>query len=411
MRRALAAIERDDPRLGCFIDVDAGSALAAARASDDRQRAGRLRSPLDGLIFAVKANIALAGLGWSAGIAARRTVVASEDAWAVARLRERGAIPVGTTNLAEGALGATTNNVAFGVTRNPADPERNAGGSSGGSACAVSAGMADFALGTDTLGSVRIPAAYCGIAGWKPSRGAIDLGGVVPLCSGFDTVGVLAPRVADIAPIAEELGVQHVSGAQPATDAILPAALLEQPLDAAVRDGFETALEDLERLGCRLRIHRGELPNLESLRRACLLRCEVEAARFYRSALSENPAGFSDRFRSYLEYGSRAGAQRLAAADRTIDRSIEQFAQLFSGNAVVVLPTTPHIAPAAESDGPDDAADFTGWVNAMGGCAISVPAHRNARGSELPAGVQIVGRRGSDANVIALGMRLEAARA
>ena len=172
-----AAIERENPRLNAYVDLD-DTALAAAAASAERRREGNVIGRLDGLTVAIKDNLDIAGMATRAGLPGRRHV-AAEDAVAVARLRAAGAIVLGKTQLDEGALGTTTANLHTGPTQNPVRLGYTAGGSSGGSAAAVAAGLATFALGTDTLGSVRIPASHCGIYGLKPTLGEISTTGMV----------------------------------------------------------------------------------------------------------------------------------------------------------------------------------------------------------------------------------------
>jgi aspartyl-tRNA(Asn)/glutamyl-tRNA(Gln) amidotransferase subunit A len=407
---ALDAVERWNAQLACFIEVDGRGVNDAARASDERRRDGRGIGPLDGIPFGVKANIACTGLEWNAGLRARAGIRATEDAWVVHRLRSLGAIPLGATNMAEGAIGATTDNPFFGVCRNPVDPERSAGGSSGGSACAVAAGIVPFALGTDTLGSVRIPAAYCGVAAWKPSRGTIENQGVVPLCSDLDTVGIFARSASQVLRIADTLGLLEQRGQVAMPTVVVLEAMLLRQIDLEVRRGFEMSLERLRDLGYQIRIDRRELPDLGRLRRALLLRCEVEAAAHFASLLESNPSGFSPALRALLEFGYRADSERIALAEEEITASVDRLAATFGDGELLVLPTSPHVACPVGSDGPVDAVDFTAWVNPFGGSAVSIPVRSKvSEPGRLPVGVQVVGPPGHDGSVLALAARLEEA--
>ncbi|MGW4799748.1 amidase, partial [Nonomuraea sp. NPDC004297] len=181
VERALGAVAALDPALNAFVTVDAAGALAAARRADEELAAGADRGPLHGLPVAVKDLIMVAGLPATMGSRHFANHVPGSDAVCVTRLREAGAVILGKTTTHEFAYGPTGDRSANGPSRNPRDPARMSGGSSGGSAAAVAAGIVPLAIGTDTGGSVRIPAALCGIAGFKPAYGAIPAGGVFPL--------------------------------------------------------------------------------------------------------------------------------------------------------------------------------------------------------------------------------------
>ncbi|WP_346106997.1 amidase, partial [Nonomuraea maheshkhaliensis] len=192
VERALGAVAVLDPALNAFVTVDAGGALAAARRADEELSGGGDRGPLHGVPVAVKDLIMVAGVPATMGSRHFAGYVPDADAACVTRLREAGAIIVGKTTTHEFAYGPTGDRSATGASRNPWDPARMSGGSSGGSGAAVAAGMVPLAIGTDTGGSVRIPAALCGIAGFKPAYDAIPADGVFPLSATLDHVGVLA---------------------------------------------------------------------------------------------------------------------------------------------------------------------------------------------------------------------------
>src|SRR5579871_4437679 len=199
VEESLAAIERHNPHTNAFTCIHAAGARAAARAVDDERTRGVDRGPLHGIPISLKDLIDEAGAVTTAGSRVLNETPAASDAPAVARLRAAGAIFLGRTNLHEFALGTTSEDSAFGPVRHPSDAGRSAGGSSGGSAAAVATGMGLGSIGTDTGGSVRIPAAVCGIVGLKPTAGEIPIDGVVPLSLTFDHVGPLARTVQDAA--------------------------------------------------------------------------------------------------------------------------------------------------------------------------------------------------------------------
>ncbi|MFC4589484.1 amidase [Sphaerisporangium corydalis] len=199
VEHALDAIVALDQALNAFVTVDAGGARLAARRADAERAAGTHRGPLHGIPVAVKDIIDTAGLATRMGSAHFADHVPAQDATCVRRLREAGAIIVGKTTTHEFAYGPTGDRSHNGPSRNPHDPARMTGGSSGGSAAAVAAGMVPLAVGTDTGGSVRIPAALCGVVGFKPAFGAVPVDGVFPLASSLDHVGVLAGTAEDCA--------------------------------------------------------------------------------------------------------------------------------------------------------------------------------------------------------------------
>ena len=194
---ALEAIART-ANLNIFLDLDADAARAAAKASDERATP---LGPMDGKLVAIKANLAVKGLPWTAAIIGLKDRIATQDAGAVARLRAAGAIILGTVNMHEGALGAVTDSPGFGRCANPLMHDHTPGGSSGGSAAAIAAGLADCALGSDTMGSSRVPAAYCGVAGLKPTDGLIGRSGLAFLSPSLDVIGPLAATVRDLWPV------------------------------------------------------------------------------------------------------------------------------------------------------------------------------------------------------------------
>jgi Asp-tRNA(Asn)/Glu-tRNA(Gln) amidotransferase A subunit family amidase len=241
-------------RLNAFITLDEGAFIKAARESDQRRAQGRA-GPLDGVALAVKDNIDTKSLRTTAGTPAL-TGPAAADAPPLARLIQAGALVAGKTNLHELAFGITSNNAAFGPVRNPADPSLIAGGSSGGTAAAVAAGIVPAGLGTDTGGSVRIPAALCGVVGFRPTVGRYPAGGVAPLSSTRDTIGPMGQDVADIALLDAVMAAEadrDIVAREPHSLRLgVPRQVLWQGLEPAVATRCEAALSRLGRAGVTL---------------------------------------------------------------------------------------------------------------------------------------------------------------
>ncbi|MEZ5931080.1 MAG: amidase [Alphaproteobacteria bacterium] len=399
----LARIERAQPALNAFREVDAEGALAAARASD--RRAQRL-GPLDGVPVAVKANIDVEGLVTRSGLGPRGKNPATQDAAAVGRLRAEGAIILGHTNMHEGALGATNDNPHDGRTHNPRRHGCTPGGSSGGSAAAVAANLCSLALGTDTMGSVRLPAAYCGIAGFKPTRGLIDNGGVEPLCRRLDQVGPLAGRASDLAVVFATLTGQSPHRRLPEIEGMRIGCLAEcdqVALDDDVRRAFENSLYRLQQAGAELRdvSIAGFEPG--KVRRAGLLLAEAEAAAHFAADRLNHPEAFSSDFTALLDYGAHADRSRLADAERRIDETERSVDTLFDQIDLLALPTAPQTAFPFSETAPENQADLTVLASVAGAPAISLPIPS----VDLPVGLQLVGRHGADALVLAAAVRME----
>jgi aspartyl-tRNA(Asn)/glutamyl-tRNA(Gln) amidotransferase subunit A len=252
----------------------------------------------------------------------------------------------------EAAFGALGDNPWFGRCHNPHRHGFTCGGSSAGSAAAVAAGLCDAALGTDTLGSVRIPASYCGVVGYLPSRGLIPSEGVMPLMPEYDRIGVLARSVGEAARIASVIAGRTL---KPRTGA---------------------------RVGTQIP------PDLGALRRAALLLVEVAAARIHASLLEDSSSKISAPLRAALRFGRDASQERIARAKARIAEAKRCVQEAFRQCDVLVLPTTPGPAFAFDRPAPESQADFTVLANIAGLAAISVPGETI---DGLPVGVQAVG--------------------
>ena len=398
----LQRIEDLDPIIGaCNHVAPPATLLAAAEAAAKRWRAGAPLSPLDGVPFGVKANISVAGWPWHAGIAALRRRLAAEDADCVARLRAAGMLPLAVLNMHEAALGVTSDNPAFRTTRNPRALDCIPGGSSGGSAAAVACGMLPIALGTDDLGSVRLPSALCGVVGFKPEHGEVPIGGVEPLASSLDHVGIHARSVRDVAQVFALLRGQPAQygmfADEPDVDGTPPLAqwLIGDPqctapeVASAVRDALHGSL------GGHFSNQAADWTemDLSALRRAGLLECERSAARHFAPLLREQPTGFSTEFRQLVAWGAAQGPDKVREAATCLAQA-RQSLRTELGSRLLVGPTVPHRAPRRDAPVPTDLADFTAPAAIAGVPAISVPVGTFDDGP--PVGMQIVGAHSLD---------------
>lgn len=377
-------------------------------------RSPQISSPLAGTSFAVKDNIDVAGTSTRAGLQVLDGTPASADAPVVKRLRDAGLHLTGRLNMAPLALGASTRNPDFGDCFNPVLAGHSAGGSSGGSASAVAAGLVSLALGTDTMGSVRLPAAWCGIVGFKPTWGHIPAEGVVPLSRLLDHVGVLCRSVEDaraayqiLASRTESAGATRVdtqTNDAPLTIAV-PDDLPALQLDAAVLQSFEQALEQIRQAGISVEpVSLRGLP-FSPTRRAGLQLCEAELLDWLAPVFPSRRDAFPATLIQMLDYiAARSAADLARMLNRLLDAR-QWLDRLFGSTALLALPTTAHLAiPMSEPD-PADSADLTAPANVLGAPAISLPLPPGANG--LSAGFQLVGRRHQDFELLAAAARLE----
>ncbi|WEN14140.1 amidase [Rhodanobacter sp. AS-Z3] len=411
LEQQLAAITASQPILNAYVAIDESAARAAAADSDARRKAGQARA-LEGVTIAIKDNLDVAGMVSTAGMATRRdAAVAVRDSTAVARLREAGAVIIGKLNMHEAALGADNNNPHFGACHNPHRPGFTPGGSSGGSGAAVAAGLCSAALGTDSMGSVRIPASYCGVVGLKPSWGAISTHGSVALSHRLDHVGPLTRSARDLRRLLPVLAGFDPASAQSRSITMLPTST--GPLRLGIVDfgdavhcnddvaaEFVRSLDVLFGLGHR----RVDLPAPAfppgHARRAGLLVCEAELLVEHRHDWQHQRDRFSPMLAKLMSYAEGRSAADLVDASRLLDRAQVQLQQWLAACDVLVTPTTPQRAFAFADAVPANQADLTGYANFSGNPALSVPMAVGE--GELPLGLQLVGRVGDELRLIAL---------
>ena len=418
VERCLAAIANDHERTNAFVTVDAEGAREAARLAD-RERTRHIdRGPLHGIPISLKDLIDAAGVVTTAGSRVLHDRVAPADATVVTRLREAGAIVIGRTNLHEFALGTTGEDSAFGAVRHPLDATRIAGGSSGGSAAAVAAGMGLGSIGTDTGGSVRIPAAACGVVGLKPSFGDVPTDGVIPLSESLDHVGPIARTVQDAAWLFAVLAHRPPAllAVRPMTGVRLGrlTGYFGRPLEAAVHDAVQTALDRFVTQGAALdEVAIDGAGIAETYTRIVL----AEGAHCHAPYLDARADRYSPTVRARFLDGRRVLAtEYLAARDRRapLRRMIDD---ALHDRDALVLPTLPLVAPVAGTRTPDVGGELldirvamlkhTQLFNLTGHPAISIPVPA----AGLPVGLQIVGSLGRTEELLSIAAACEAGMA
>jgi len=395
----LSRIRGLDGVLGAFVTVEEDGAREAAHASAERWAKGEPLSAIDGAPIAIKANIAVEGAPWTAGIDAYRDRLAPRDALVVSRLRDAGAVILGLTNMHEGAFGAVTDNAWFGRTQNPRRHGWTAGGSSGGSAAAVAAGLCAGALGTDTLGSVRIPSSYSGAFGHKPTQGLIPTDGVIALSWTLDHVGVHGRSANDCAKL---LAAACGAEAELATEIAEPASLDslkngcvgrviwdgQVEVEPAVAAAFDATAAALEAAGVQIESVRLEIDYDEMVRLAALV-CAAESLVEHQEMLLATPRRFSPMLQERLNFGRRASAADLAGAYRTLAACAEQIRETMTPYTALLTPTTPQAAFPFEDEEPWSIPFFTALANITGLPATAFPS--GVMESGLPLSAQAIG--------------------
>ncbi|HTS67100.1 MAG TPA: amidase [Candidatus Acidoferrales bacterium] len=420
----LARIATYNPKLNCFITVMREQALVQARELDAEQRGGRLRGPLHGIPIALKDNIDTAGVRTTAASAVFDDRVPAADAEVTRRLKAAGAVLIGKTNLHEFAMGGTSATSYYGPVRNPWALDRNSGGSSGGSAAAVAAGLCYAALGTDTGGSIRTPASFCGCVGLKPTYGLVSIRGIVPLTLSLDHCGPLTRSAEDAAMVLNALAgydkldiasVEHAkedyaAGMKQAVAGLrlgIPRAPFFDLVDADVAKCVEDAI------GVLAKMTKGAKDVTLPSTREITLGGEVFA--YHEEYYTHGAGRYQIPTRRALQNAGNAkaaeyvrGRWKLELMRRTIDDAFDDF-------DAVVLPTrrhTPRTIDASikreESDKPrNPELENTGQFNMYGIPAISVPCGFTSGG--LPVGLMIAGPRFSESRVLALASAYERA--
>ncbi len=413
----LDRIEQVDPGLNSFITLTADTALADARRAAERIHQGGYLGPLDGIPLALKDLYETRGVRTTAGSQVFSQHIPKEDAAVVQRLKSSGAILLGKLNMHEIALGVTNVNPHFGACRNPWDPDRITGGSSGGSAAALAGRLCFGALGSDTGGSIRIPASLCGVVGLKPTYGRVSLRGVIPLSWNLDHAGPMARTVRDTA-----LLLQAIAGYDPGDPASLAvpvgnyleqiASGLEgyrialatdeffQKTDPEVQAAVKAAARICEDLGAR--VEEAAFPQARQAARANSLMVPSDAAAFHHKLLVENPQIFGPDVLQRLQTGAAYTSSEYALARRSQAELRRSFEMFFEHYDLLLTPATAVAAPPIS--GPDAVEQarlltrYTAPFNLTGLPAISIPCGFTTSG--LPIGLQIISRPWAEADLL-----------
>ena len=410
-RQALDAIAADEPRLNGVATLLRDDAERAAAAAASELAQGRDRGALHGVPVAVKDLFAIAQVPTRFGAQPVFHARPDADSAVVARLRAAGAVIVASTQMLEFAYGAA--HPAVGQTNNPRDPARTSGGSSGGSAALVAAGHVPVAVGSDTGGSIRIPAAYCGVVGFKPSFGAIDLAGALPLSWTLDHAGPLAASVADARILFACLADRAVAAQRLPLGGLrlgIVAAHRDAPCVAAeMRAAFDRATARLAAAGAALR--EVAIPGLEHASAALMLILLPEATAIHAERLAAHPGEMAAATRVQLDAGAVVPAVAHVRARQFRSRFRTTMAGLFETCDAILSPTAPFAAPAEDppmdAQGGTDEMLCTAPANLAGLPAISLPCGTISAG--LPLGLQVTAARGADARLLDIAEAIEAA--
>jgi aspartyl-tRNA(Asn)/glutamyl-tRNA(Gln) amidotransferase subunit A len=423
VQEALQRIEQYDPQLNSYITVLSEAALDAARGAEREILDGQYRGSLHGIPLSIKDLFATKGVRTTAGSKVLENWIPDHDATAVERWREAGAIILGKTNTHEFAYGVTTDNPFYGPTRNPWDPEKVPGGSSGGSGAAVAASLCTASLGSDTGGSIRIPSAVCGIVGIKPTYGRVSRNGAIPLAWSIDHVGPLAKSVEDAAILLKALAGPDprdtASVDEPVPDyrqkltseirglrVGLPEQYFFEHVDPEILEAVRAAIRQVEELGAEM--ISVSLPHLELCSAMEAHITLAEATSYHERHMKSQIEDYGDGVRIDLEAGRYLLATDYVKSQRARTLLKQVFAAAFEKADVIVSPTLPAFPPVIgevyvqSGDIREHVVDaflrFNIPYNLTGLPAISVPCGFGSNG--LPIGLQLAGRAFEEATIL-----------
>ena len=407
-KESLSRISEQQPLLNAFITVTEELALEQARRADEELARGIDRGPLHGIPYALKDLFETRGIRTTAGSKIFADYLPEADCAVYRKLREAGAVLMGKTGMHELAYGITNDNPHYGPVRNPRDPSRISGGSSGGSAAAVAGDMVFFAMGTDTGGSIRIPAAFCGCVGLKPGFGRVDRTGVLPLSSSMDHVGPFTHSVRDAEIVMQAIAdfVPDRGGTITGRRIGVPENFFRDGLSPAVATAFEHALEHAAELGARL--VPVALPDPEALNTVARTILLCEASAFLEPYLNRRTEFGADVL-ALLEQGRLISATDYVNAQRLKLLYQNRWKSVWKHTDVVFTPTVAFEPPLIDQVNPGVRVAATRLVrpfNALGLPVVSIPLMTNS----FPVGLQIVGKLSAEAEILAMAAAMEGRR-
>lgn len=429
----LRRIEMLNPQLSAYLTLTADSARQEARRAESDIAAGRWRGPLHGIPYGAKDIIETKGVRTTHGSSFFRDFVPHRDAECITRLRNAGAIMLGKTHTHEFAAATTNINPHYGTAHNPWNVERITGGSSGGSAAAVAAGLCVFALGSDTGGSIRNPAALCGVVGFKPTHGRVSLIGVCPNVMTFDHVGTLTRSARDAALVLQALAGYDVRDAASRDAAVpqytegweggvrgmrlvlCPDFYMNAEVDSEVERAFSEAVQVFRSLGAA--VDEVSFPNGKRLTELFPAISGPEFAEFHRPFYEKNPDGYGASVRERLEWSLKITADEYVRGLREREMLRREVGQFFRGADALLLPSMPCAAAPIESL----MATVNGkkhpctWIHRpfqsphnLTGCpAVSLPMGFDREG--MPLSLQVVGAEWNEAHVLRIAHAYEEA--
>lgn len=428
----ISRIDQVNPKLNAFVTVTTDEARQAAKMAQDEMRSGKYRGPLHGIPLAIKDIIDTSGIRTTYGSSIFRNNIPEKDATVVSRLKQAGAIILGKTNTHEFALGVTTENVHYGDTKNPWSTDRVPGGSSGGSAAAVATSLCCAALGTDTGGSVRIPAAFCGVVGFKPTYGRVSTTGVFPLATGMDHVGPIARSVTDTAIILQTIAGfdptdprslmtqtpnfrEKIEATAEGAKVAISSDLIPKSIDPEIESAYKKAISKIESLGSE--IVEKNFKSSVTIERVSTTLLLAEAAVQHSELLEKN----SDKYGTNVIDRFRAG-QKITTAEyikarkdnEVICREVEL---LFKDADFLITPSVQILPPkigerrtligTEEMDVIPACVRFTRLANLTGIPAITLPYGYSTNG--LPLSIQLMAPRLRESELFGLAHALESA--
>ncbi|MBP1930917.1 amidase [Ammoniphilus resinae] len=427
-RCLLDRIEKVNPKVNAFVTLLEEEAIASAVQAEKEIQSGHVKGPLHGIPIGLKDIIYTAGVRTTMGSSIYKDFIPNQDATVVEKLKEAGTILLGKVNTHEFAYGATGDRSYFGATRNPHNLMKVPGGSSSGSAAAVSSGLCYAALGTDTGGSIRHPSSFCGIVGMKPTFGRVSKQGVFPLSQTLDHVGPMTRTIRDNAIVLNALigydpkdpyssktetedFTRRLEQGIKGTTIGIPRGYYYENAESEVIERVEEAMRVFQSLGAKIKDV--DLPHMKEIAMAHQVTIRSEAYAVHERLVMEQPEEYDEEVRERLLTGKNITAVQYIQAQQTKLQGIEEFNRVLGDVDILLTPTLPLVAPDIIPSGFDESNTsvrwtinrFAGPTNLLGLPSLSIPCGFSSTG--LPIGMQLIGRAFDEANVYRFGYAFE----